>query len=160
MLVLLLNGCEQADEEYSVADLAELKVSTVASYGAHKSLPFWEKHESMFFEIGISQEGVDELALAYDEVLLKHSGIRKRIPEMIDIYEEEYTSEEISALVAFFRTEHGQTILKKESIVFQKIMKIAAEEVVDVNSDAILDDLKKVGTQVADKYLDKEVRSE
>ena len=58
----------------------------------------------MFKERGIPQEGIDELGQAYDDVLLKHSGVEKRLSEIATIYEEEYTPEEISALVDFFKT--------------------------------------------------------
>ena len=110
----------------------------------------------MFKERGIPQEGIDELGQVYDDVLLKHSGVEKRLSEIATIYEEEYTPEEISALVDFFKTSYGESILRKEAFVTERVMRIALEEANSTKPKEMLEDLKKAGERVVKKYSEVE----
>ena len=74
----------------------------------------------------------------------------KMEPEYIKLFSTVYTEEELKAIVEFYKSPAGQSMLKKQPMLFQKSMQIAQSKI-----QSLLPELKKMVEDFAASVKDK-----
>lgn len=78
------------------------------------------------------QEKMAEFQKKLTEKIFDAMKWEKMEPDFIKLFSEVYTEDELKAIVAFYKTPAGQSMLKKQPLLMQKSMEISQKNLMDV----------------------------
>ncbi len=96
-----------------------------------------------------SPEAKAEAAQAADKLIAQiqeHIGWDKMKPEYIRLYDEVYTDEEISGILAFYKSPAGQAFLTKMPQLMAKIMEVTQRQMVELTPE-----IQRITKEAAEK---------
>lgn len=93
-----------------------------------------------------TRKTVEELSTKIVQMIQDRMSWSKLKPEYIRIYDETFTDEEISGMLAFYRTPVGQAMLEKMPAVMQKSMEMGRKVMTD-----LLPEIQRLTTEMREK---------
>ncbi len=154
-LVLLSISCNLYADGISASKekaIKELLMSMEMDKTGDKILERFKPQLRQIFVISGGGENNDVIFNQYINQLTKSVSEeikwKKMEPDFVKLYDKEYTEEEVKAMLQFYQSPVGQSILKKSSIITKKSAPIV-QKVVDVITPKIQKLAKQMQTEVS-----------
>lgn len=132
-LVLPLTALASPPTEASIEELLRLNKSGEMLDASHEQMEPMIKDllADMTVNEKLSPEQqafMDTFAKRYAKILREELGWTKLKPEMVQLYREVFTQEEVHGQIAFYRTPVGQSMVAKMPLVMQKSLELSQRQ--------------------------------